>query len=276
MDKPDQSAVSVVALEISIGQEKEFLRVAGQLQNLIHTKGYGADQLLRDGADPRRYYDIRTWKSGGAATLCHADPDVQTLWAKLQRTVKLTQLVDVAWAVEVGLIAAGPWQERRNVQDRRATLARRVQDAGRPEGERRASFDRRIGSRRIDEQSSPNIVLAARHARALAHAPSSGVKVGAALETGHGIIVTGCNIENASDGLMMCAERVALYKAMSEGHRLFRRMAIVSDTPQAPCGTCRQVLWEFGGDLELILGDLREVRSRHRLRELFPQPMPKP
>ena len=79
-------------------------------------------------------------------------------------------------------------------------------------------------------------------------------KVGAALETSDGTIVTGCNVENATYGLTICAERVAMFKALSEGHRAFTRIAIVADTesPTPPCGACRQILWEFGGDLRSV------------------------
>src|SRR6476660_2051196 len=92
-------------------------------------------------------------------------------------------------------------------------------------------------------------------------------KVGAALETADGIVVTGCNVENATYGLTICAERVAMFKALSEGHRRFRRIAVVADTqaPTPPCGACRQILWEFGGDLEVLLANLRRQHGRHRL-----------
>jgi homotetrameric cytidine deaminase len=75
-------------------------------------------------------------------------------------------------------------------------------------------------------------------------------KVGAALEAADGTIITGCNIENATYGLTICAERVAMFKAISEGHRAFTRIAIVADTETLtpPCGACRQILWEFGGN----------------------------
>src|SRR5687768_15147603 len=99
------------------------------------------------------------------------------------------------------------------------------------------------------------LIEAARKARANALAPFSGFEVGAALETADGVVITGCNIENATYGLTVCAERVAMWKALSEGHRQFRRIAIVADAP-TPCGACRQILWEFGGDLEVILADL--------------------
>jgi cytidine deaminase len=115
---------------------------------------------------------------------------------------------------------------------------------------------------------------AARQARENAHAPFSKFKVGAALETMDGQVITGCNIENATYGLTVCAERVAMFKAMSDGHRAFRRIAIVADTvePTPPCGACRQILWEFGGDLEIILGNLEGVKAQYQLRELLPLP----
>ena len=117
------------------------------------------------------------------------------------------------------------------------------------------------------------LVDAARQAREHAVAPFSGFKVGAALETADGTIVTGCNIENASYGLTMCAERVAIFKAVSDGHRAFRRIAIVADTPAptAPCGACRQILWEFAGDSEVILANLTQETGRHRVSELLPR-----
>src|SRR5271169_1350238 len=103
-----------------------------------------------------------------------------------------------------------------------------------------------------------DLLDAARAARLNAHAPFSKFKVGAALETDDGKIITGCNVENATFGLTICAERVAVFKAISEGHRRFMRVAVVADTeaPTPPCGACRQILWEFGGDLEVILGNL--------------------
>ena len=118
------------------------------------------------------------------------------------------------------------------------------------------------------------LVAAARQARERAVAPYSNFKVGAALETADGTIITGCNIENASYGLTVCAERVAMFKALSDGHRRFTRIAVVADTeaPTPPCGACRQVLWEFGGDLEVVLANLTEVTGRHQMAELLPLP----
>jgi cytidine deaminase len=117
-------------------------------------------------------------------------------------------------------------------------------------------------------------VSAARAAREHAVATFSGFKVGAALETADGSIITGCNVENATYGLTICAERVAMFKALSEGHRQFTRIAIIADTeaPTPPCGACRQILWEFGGDLEVTLANLIGEKGTHRLKDLLPLP----
>jgi cytidine deaminase len=119
-----------------------------------------------------------------------------------------------------------------------------------------------------------SLIDAARRARQNAHAAFSGFKVGAALETTDGHIVTGCNVENATYGLTICAERVAMFKALSEGHRAFKRIGIVADTeaPTPPCGACRQILWEFGGDLEIVLANLSEEKGSYRLAALLPLP----
>ena len=113
--------------------------------------------------------------------------------------------------------------------------------------------------------------LAARH---YARAPFSNFKVGAALEDETGRIFTGCNVENATYGLTMCAERVAVFKAVSEGAQEFRRIAIAADTDllTPPCGACRQILWEFCGDVEIVLVNLEGKTERLRLKELFPRP----
>jgi cytidine deaminase len=115
---------------------------------------------------------------------------------------------------------------------------------------------------------------AARAARLRALAPFSGFQVGAALETDGGHVVTGCNVENATYGLTLCAERLAMFKAISEGLRRFVRIAVAADTeaPTPPCGACRQILWELGGDLEVILGNLVEEKARYRMRDLLPLP----
>ena len=107
-----------------------------------------------------------------------------------------------------------------------------------------------------------------------ARAAYSGFKVGAAIEAADGRVFTGCNVENASYGLTICAERVAIFKALSEGVDRFSRIAIVADTddPTPPCGPCRQILWEYAGDVEVILANLHRETSRHRMKDLLPFP----
>jgi cytidine deaminase len=107
-----------------------------------------------------------------------------------------------------------------------------------------------------------------------AFAAYSHFKVGAALEDVDGRIHTGCNIENATYGLTVCAERVAVFKAISEGVRKFRRVAIAADTEALtpPCGACRQILWEFCGDIEIVLVNPRGKTETYQLKDLFPKP----
>ena len=121
---------------------------------------------------------------------------------------------------------------------------------------------------------SDALVEHARRAREHAVADYSHFKVGAALQTADGTIVTGCNVENATYGLTVCAERVAMFKALSEGHRSFTRVAVVAVTadPTPPCGACRQILWEFGGNLEILLANLTDEKGRHDLKDLLPFP----
>ena len=118
------------------------------------------------------------------------------------------------------------------------------------------------------------LIEAALRARENAHAPFSHFKVGAALEDESGRIHTGCNVENASYGLTLCAERVAVFKAISEGARRFRRVAVAADTGTLtpPCGACRQILWEFCGDVELVLSNLHGKTETLRLKDLLPRP----
>ncbi len=125
--------------------------------------------------------------------------------------------------------------------------------------------------------ASDALVAAARGAREHAVADFSGFKVGAALETADGTIVTGCNVENASYGLTICAERVAIFKALSDGHRAFTQIVVVADTasPTPPCGACRQIIWEFCGDIPVTLANLTTVASTLQMKDLLPLPFDK-
>jgi cytidine deaminase len=128
-----------------------------------------------------------------------------------------------------------------------------------------------------DAPAVDRLVAAARAAREHAVADFSGFKVGAALETASGAVITGCNIENASYGLTLCAERVAIFKAVSEGHRQFTRIVVAADTesPTPPCGACRQIIWEFCGDVTVVLANLNEVTATLAMKALLPLPFDK-
>ena len=125
--------------------------------------------------------------------------------------------------------------------------------------------------------ASETLVAAARAARQHAVADFSHFKVGAALETDTGEIITGCNVENASYGLTICAERVAIFKALSEGKRAFTRIVVVADTadPTPPCGACRQIIWEFCGDIEVTLANMQQVTKTLQMKDLLPLPFDK-
>ena len=118
-----------------------------------------------------------------------------------------------------------------------------------------------------------NLIEAAKSGREKAVAPYSNFKVGAAVETANGKIFTGCNIENASYGLTICAERVAIWKAVSEGEHDFISIAVVADTeePTPPCGACRQIIWEFCGDIPVTMANLQGKSETLRMSELLPR-----
>ena len=118
------------------------------------------------------------------------------------------------------------------------------------------------------------LIAAARAVRDLAHAPYSNFRVGAALRAKSGRVFTGCNVENSTYGLTLCAERVAVFKAISEGERGFDAVAVVTDTDELtpPCGACRQILWEFCGDAEVVLANLAGKIEVYRMSALFPKP----
>lgn len=119
-----------------------------------------------------------------------------------------------------------------------------------------------------------SLIQAAQSARENAHAPFSNFKVGAALRANSGRVFGGCNVENATYGLTVCAERVAIFKAISEGERKFDAIAVVTDTDTLtpPCGACRQLIWEFCGDVPVIMSNLKGKVEVLQMSQLFPKP----
>ena len=122
-------------------------------------------------------------------------------------------------------------------------------------------------------ESDEQLVATATAARVQSVAPFSNFKVGAALQTQAGKVFTGCNIESASYGLTVCAERVAIWKALSEGERDFTDLVIVADTETLtpPCGTCRQIIWEFAKHAKIVLANLRGQREEVHIIDLLPR-----
>jgi cytidine deaminase len=118
------------------------------------------------------------------------------------------------------------------------------------------------------------LIAAAKQSRENAHAAYSNFRVGAALRATSGRIFGGCNVENATFGLTVCAERVAIFKAISEGERGFDAIAVVTDTESltSPCGACRQLIWEFCGDVPVILANVKGKVETIAMRDLFPKP----
>jgi cytidine deaminase len=117
------------------------------------------------------------------------------------------------------------------------------------------------------------LIEAARAVRENAYAPFSKFKVGAALETEDGEIIVGSNVESASYGLTVCAERVAVWNAISQGKRKIRRIAVVADTEELtpPCGVCRQIIWEFGGDIPVLFSNLQGKNETVQMKDLLPR-----
>jgi cytidine deaminase len=171
------------------------------------------------------------------------------------------------------------WVDRRGQADRRGD-SRQGPDRRDESAWEAVPLELTLESDAESEQLAPSsveghsLVAAAVDARTRAHARYSGFKVGAALETSDGAVITGCNIENATYGLTLCAERVALVKALSDGHAIFTRIAVVADTadPTPPCGPCRQLLWEYCGDIEVVLANLERTTATLRLSALLPMP----
>jgi cytidine deaminase len=273
LDSSDGRRLSVSLVDVNEGRDAEFLTIATHFEALLIRKDYGRAETIRDEAHPLRYYTVRYWTDATAAERCHRDVEVQALTAQLFHIARVTHVVNgVRQSAGTHLL---PDERRARIEaDRRTGFDRRVKDVGHLEGDRRTTT-RRLGPRRTrDRPGELDLVAVARRAREHADAAFSQFKVGAALETGDGTVFTGCNIENATYGLTICAERVAMFKALSEGHRVFTRIAIVADTqaPTPPCGACRQILWEFGGNLEIQLANLTEEKGRHHLKNLLPLP----
>jgi cytidine deaminase len=274
LSSSDEARLSVALVDVADGRASDFHALAADFEALLIRKNYGRADMIRDEAHPLRFYAVRHWNNAQAAEQCHADPEVQAITARLYQIARVTHIVNGARRAE----APGALHDRRvRVDvDRRSGFDRRSKGVAAPAGgERRRGTDRRGGARRsTDRRAGADLVAAARQARDFAQAAFSKFKVGAALETSNGTVITGCNVENATYGLTVCAERVAMFKALSEGHRAFTRIAIVADTdePTPPCGACRQILWEFAGDLEIQLANLTEAKGTHRLRDLLPLP----
>lgn len=116
------------------------------------------------------------------------------------------------------------------------------------------------------------LIRIARRARNNAYAPYSRFKVGSAVLTDRGKIYSGCNVENASYGLTNCAERTAIFKAVSDGQRKIKAIAIVLDAPDfgAPCGACRQVIYEFGPQADVIMATVKGKYKIAKISELLP------
>ena len=125
----------------------------------------------------------------------------------------------------------------------------------------------------MSEAENQEVIKAALEARDHSVAPFSKFMVGAAVRTDGGKIFTGCNIESASYGLTVCAERVAIWKALSEGERNFTNLAVAADTETLtpPCGTCRQIIWEFAKSAEIVLVNLRGEHETLHVKDLLPR-----
>lgn len=124
------------------------------------------------------------------------------------------------------------------------------------------------------DNKTKELVEAAEKARENSYAPYSKFRVGAAVETKAGKIYSGCNIENASYGITVCGERVAIWKALSEGEREFSQIAVVVDTEELtpPCGVCRQIIWEFCGNIPVTLANLSGKIETLMMEDLLPRP----
>jgi cytidine deaminase len=125
----------------------------------------------------------------------------------------------------------------------------------------------------LSDKSLQELIEAAKTARLRSIAPFSNFLVGAAVRTKAGKIYSGCNVESASYGLTVCGERVAIWKALSEGEHDFSELAIVADTESLtpPCGTCRQIIWEFAKHAKIVLSNLQGETQECSIKELLPR-----
>lgn len=125
----------------------------------------------------------------------------------------------------------------------------------------------------MSEESLQSLIKTATEVRLQSLAPFSNFLVGAAVRAENGKVYTGCNIESASYGLTVCAERVAIWKALSEGERHFTELAVVADTESLtpPCGTCRQIIWEFAKQATIVLANLRGQQETVSIKDLLPR-----
>ena len=125
----------------------------------------------------------------------------------------------------------------------------------------------------MSEKNIEALIESAKKVREQAYAPFSNFRVGAAVRTKSGKIYTGCNVESASYGLTVCAERIAIWKAVSEGEREFDHVSVVTDTEELtpPCGTCRQIIWEFCGDIPVTFSNLKGKVETVMMKEILPR-----
>ena len=123
------------------------------------------------------------------------------------------------------------------------------------------------------QHTEKELIDAAATVRENAFAPYSGFRVGSALETEDGELVVGCNVESASYGLTICAERAAIFTAVANGQKRIKQIAVVTDTDEltAPCGACRQIIWEFGGDIPVIMSNLKGKTETVHMKDLLPK-----
>jgi hypothetical protein len=264
LNDSDGRRLSVSLVDVTSGHDAEFQAIATHFEALLIRKDYGRAEMIRDEAHPLRFYAVSYWTDATAAERCHADPEVQALTASLYRIARVTHVVNGVHKSSAMRLMLDDRRARIEA-DRRTGFDRRVKDVGRAAGERRVR-NRRIGPRRVhDPGTEVDLIGAARRAREHADAAFSHFKVGAALEAGDGTIITGCNIENATYG--SSARRIAMFKAISEGH------ASPPASPSSPTHPRRlrraapaARFWEFGGNLEIQLANMREERAPTRSR----------